>query len=170
MIRYNAYIIYGFTIVELVVVIILIGILTVVALPRFIDVDEEARLSAAQNTAGNFLDAVNVVHSEWLVDGRRPTSLVFDGVTLQFNNNGWPKTQVSNTADCIDVWNGVFIAPEPISPYLVNATPPGWSAIGFATGCLYVYQYGQAFTAANQLPFFVYIPDTTGTQILRFNM
>ncbi len=160
----------GFTIVELVIVIILLGILAALALPRFLDADEDARINSAKQTMGSFLEAVNLAHGKWLADGGRATSLTFDGVTVPFDNNGWPKTQVSNTAECINVWNGVFQAPEDNVPFVINTPQPAWSTLGFATGCLYVYQYGQAFSAGNPLPFFVYLSTPTGATILPFNM
>ena len=87
--------------VELVVVIILLGVLAVTALPRFIDTDDAARVSAARATMGAFTEGVNLLHSLWLTDGGNASSLVVDGVTVPFNAAGWPKSQVSNTADCI---------------------------------------------------------------------
>lgn len=43
----------GFTLIELVIVIAIIGILTAVAVPKFIDLSTEAKLQAVRSTAGS---------------------------------------------------------------------------------------------------------------------
>lgn len=61
----------GFTMIELIVVITILGILAAFALPRFVDTRNEARAAAITGLAGSLRSASAMVHAKALVN---PTS------------------------------------------------------------------------------------------------
>lgn len=64
----------GFTLIELIVVIVILGILAVTAAPKFIDLQGDARASALQGLAGAMKGAATLVHGKALVANKVSSS------------------------------------------------------------------------------------------------
>ncbi|MDF1796447.1 MAG: prepilin-type N-terminal cleavage/methylation domain-containing protein [Coxiellaceae bacterium] len=59
----------GFTLIELIIVIVILGILSAFAVPRFIDLSHDARKANVLALKGAILSASNLVHAKSVVSG-----------------------------------------------------------------------------------------------------
>jgi prepilin-type N-terminal cleavage/methylation domain-containing protein len=105
----------AFTLIELVLSIVVIGILAGVAIPKFSHLKDNAKITAELSTASSVQSALESCHGEWVVNEGNFTC-GYDIPSSELNDKGWPPSdKLGQSAD------------KPLNRLLKNADAIGWT-------------------------------------------
>lgn len=155
----------GFSLVELVIVIVVVGLLAVAALPRFLDVTDEAKKASIEGVAGGFATGVLSARAQWEAKAR-PTvnqypAINYDGVEfwltssatdgyrdgyplgLNTDNSSYPTT-ITDQA-CIDLMENLLQNPPQVgtSAQVANSSNYKYVARADASAVTCTYQQNE---------------------------
>ena len=135
----------GFTLIELIMVIVILGVLSAFALPRFANLGDEARKASMSGLSGSVKAAANIAHAQWLADGGTAATVTLEGTVIAMVNGYPDNTAIASAAQAT------------AADYTIDATAATittFTAIGAPAATLATCRVTYTEAAANSSPTF----------------